>query len=306
MALTWDNISAITSKKWVPKLVDNIFDSNPFFQRCRSKNMLKLDGGTSIMRPLEYAANSNNGWYSGADTMLVNSSEEITAAEYQWRQAYVSIMITGTEELKNAGDSAKLKLVQAKTKNAQRTMEDILGTALFNAGTAAKALHGLRHVVDQGNTVGGIDQATNSWWQAQEDSTSTVTTMSALQVLFNNCSIGNDSPTLGLTTRSIYNYYYNLLQPAQRFQDKDTARGGFTSLMFNAVPIIVDSHCPASHLFFLNEKYIDLTVHKDFNFKNEPFAKPINQDVRVSKILFAGQFCSTNNRMHGKFTALAA
>jgi len=306
MNLTWDQVGAITSKKFVKKLADNIFDSNPYFERTRRKSLMKLDGGDSIMVPLNYATPTASGWYSGNDTLNISDNDQITAAQYEWRQAYTAVSISRLEEIKNSGDSAKLSLAKSKMEIAEKNLADILGTAMYNDGSVAKALHGLRHIVATANTVGGISQSTNSWWQAQVDSTSTVLTMSALQTQYNAAAIGNDVPTVGFTTRTIYNLYYNLLQPAQRFQDKDTARAGFTSLMFNGIPILSDSPCPASNLFFLNENYLMLKVHKDEFFRDEPFAKPINQNIRVSKIFFAGNLCSSNNRMHARLSAIAS
>ena len=60
MALTYDQITAITKKKFIPKMVDNIFDSNPFLRRLRAKSPM-IDGGERIMVPLNYAVNSANG-----------------------------------------------------------------------------------------------------------------------------------------------------------------------------------------------------------------------------------------------------
>jgi hypothetical protein len=306
MALTWDQVSAITSKKFIPKLVDNIFDSVALLDRLRRKDLMKIDGGTSIMVPLNYAKPSAGGWFSGADTLDVSDNDQITAAEYDWKQAYTAVNINRLEELKNSGDSAKLSLARSKMEIAQKNLADILGTAVWNDGSTAKALHGLRHLLATSNTVGGISQSTNSWWQAQVDSSTTVMTISALQTQFNNASIGNDRPSVGFGTRAVYDLYYNLLQPQQRFMDKDTAKGGFSSLMFNGIPIIADGAAPASHLAFLNEKYIMLKAHKDEFFRMEPWDKPINQSLRVAKVYFAGNLCSSNNRMHALFSALAS
>lgn len=88
--------------------------------------------------------------------------------------------------------------------------------------------------------------------------------------------------------------------------DSDTAKGGFSSLMFNGIPLIADSQCPANHLAFLNEAYIKLVVHKDEFFRFEPYVKPVNQNVRTAKIFFAGNLVSSNNRMHALFSALAS
>jgi len=305
MALSWDQVSAITAKKFIPKMVDNIFDSNPTLKRLRDKSP-KLDGGTKIMVPLNYAQTTANGWFTGADTLNTSDSENISAAEYAWKQAYANITITRLDELKNSGETQILNLVKNKVQIAEKTLADTLGTAIYNAGSTAKAIVGLRAIIDSASTVGGIDQSSYAWWQGQEDTSSTTLTMSVLQTQFTNATIGNDSPTLITGTRSNFDRYYNLLQPQQRFVDVESAKGGFTSLMFNGAPFISDSHCPTAHIFMINEKYLDLYIHKDENFRFEPFIKPIDQNVKVAKVYFAGALASSNNRMHAKIEAITA
>jgi hypothetical protein len=122
----------------------------------------------------------------------------------------------------------------------------------------------------------------------------------------NACTVNNDSPTVIVTTRAMYNSYYALLQPQQRFTDSETAKGGFSSLMFNGKPVISDSYCPSGDMFFLNENYLHLFAHKDEDMRFEPFQKPINQNVKVAKIHWAGALGSSNNRLHGAMTSLTA
>ena len=306
MALTYDQISAITEKRFMPKMVDNIFDSNPLLQRAKKKFYESTNGGTSIIQPLNYAQATAVEWYSGADTFTTTDNDIGTAAEYQWKQIHGTIAINGLDEIKNSGDAAKLNFVKQKTMVVEKSVQDTMGTGLYSASTNAKSIVGLGTIIGTSNTVGGISQSTYSWWQAQVDSTTTVTAMAPLQVIHNRCSIGNDGPTVAMTTRAIYNFYYGLLQPQQRFTDSDTAKGGFTSLMFNGIPMIVDSHCPTSNLMFLNEAYLHLYYHPKENFSFQPFQSPINQNVRVAHILWSGAFGSSNNRMHGKLSALTA
>jgi hypothetical protein len=306
MALTYDQISAITEKKFVPKMVDNIFDSNPLLQRLKSKCYESIDGGTSILQPLNYAQASNVEWVGPSDTYNTADNDTATAAEYQWKQIKGTITLLGLDELKNSGDAAKLNHVKQKTMVVEKTIKDTMGTGLYSSGTNAKSIIGLGSIIGTSNTVGGISQTTYSWWAAQVDSSTTVTAMAPLQVIHNRCSIGNDSPTVAFTTRAIYNFYYGLLQPQQRFTDSETGKGGFTSLMFNGIPLIVDSHCPTANLVMVNEKYLHLYYHPKENFKFEAFQKPINQNARVAHILWAGAFGSSNNRMHGKLSALTA
>lgn len=304
MALTYDQISAITQKKFIPKLYDNIFNSNPLLQRHRKRSYELIDGGASILVPLNYAAPSASGWYAGADTLNINDNDQVSAAEYSWKQLYTNISILRSDELKNAGDEQILSIVKSKVKIAEKNMEDLLGTGIFSNATDSKSIVGLRQIVSASNTVGGISQSTNSWWQAQVDSTTTTLSLSAMQTQWNLATIGSWSPSVAICTRSIFNSYYALLQPQQRFQDSSSAEGGFQSLMFNGLPVLPDSHCPSSTLFFLNEDYLHLFAHKEEDMRFEPFAKPVNQNIKIAKIYWMGAYGSSNNRLHAIMSAI--
>lgn len=308
MPLTYDQLSSITEKKFLPKVVDNIFDSNPLLQRLRENGQYKtVDGGTSIIVPLEYAQTSSSGWYSGADQLDTADNDIGTGAEYAWKQAFANISILRSDELKNMGDAAKVDLVKTKTKNAEKTLADKLGTGLYSSGTDAKSIVGLGSMMSASNTIGGIAQSTYSWWRpAGLDTTTTTLTMSAMQACYNAASIGNDTPSVIMTTRANFNRYYGLLQPQQRFVDSKSANGGWSSLMFNGTPVIVDSHAATGYVYFLNEKYLHLMAHPQENFRFEPFTKPINQNLQVAKVYWMGAFGSSNLRMQSALTAIAA
>ncbi len=130
--------------------------------------------------------------------------------------------------------------------------------------------------------------------------------MAAMQTIYQNLCINNDNPTVIMGTRANYNRYYALLQPQQRFMDSDSAKGGFQSLMFNGTPFIAGSKVPSGHIFFLNENYLHIGAHKDEDMRFEKFQSPVNQNVKVAKIYWAGVMAIDNCRMHGKMTAVAA
>ena len=306
MALTYDQVTAITEKKFIPKLYDNIFDSNPLLQRLKKNSYQVLDGGERIMVPLNYAQMTASGWYSGSDTLDTADNANITAAEYTWKSLYANITILRSEELKNSGDSQILSLVKSKVQIAEKTLADTLGTGLYSDGSTATSIVGLRDIVATDQTVGGISQTDNSWWRGQVDSSTTTLSLAAMQTLFNSASVDSEMPSVIVGTRSNYDRYYNLLQPQQRFMDSETAKGGFSSLMFNGKPFISDSHVPSAHIFGLNESSLILAVHKDENMRMEPFQMPINQNVKIAKIFWFGAFGSSNNRYHFKLSAITA
>lgn len=305
MALTYDQISAITEKKFIPKAVDNIFKSIPLMQRLQKK-MKKLDGGTSVIQPLNYAQQSAVGWYSGADTLSNVDNDVISGAEFNWAQIYASIPITRRDELKNSGDAAKLNFVKSKVQIAEKSIRDTVAAGLYNAGTDSKAIVGARTFISTSATYGGISQSTYSWWQSNVDSSTTTLSLSALQTQWSNASINGESPSVVVSTSANYDRLYALLQPQQRFMDSETAEAGFTSLMFNGAPFIMDSKVPTSHILMFNEDYLELYVHKDENFRFEPFMSPINQNIKVAHIFAALVLASSNNRMHAGLTAIAA
>ena len=143
MALNYDSLSALTKDKFLPILVDNIFNSNPLALKLL-KNAEKLDGGKKIITPVEYGTNSAQGFFSGYDVLDTTPSDPITAAEWNWKQAYASITISGEEELKNSGDSQVLSLLKSKMRNAERSLKDLFGSKVFaNAAPASNEITSL-------------------------------------------------------------------------------------------------------------------------------------------------------------------
>jgi hypothetical protein len=307
MPLSYDQLSAITKKHYVPKLVDSIFDSDPLLKRYKDKgNYKKIGGGTSVMMPLNYALTTAAGWYSGADTLSTTDNDQITAAEYQWKQAYANISIVRSDELQNMGDAQVLDLVKSKVQIAEKTLADYIQGGLYHSGSTAKSIVGTALFLSTSNTVGGISQSTYSWWQAQVDSSTTTLSLSAMQEVWNDCTINNSQPTVLMATRANYNRYYALLTPQQRFVDGETAKGGFQNLLFNGAPMIVGPKVPSGHIEFLNEEHLKLFVHKDEDMRFEDFQKPVNQNVKVAKVYWMGAHGTDNCRMLGALTAISA
>lgn len=306
MALTYGEISSITQQYFVPKLVDNIFASNALLQRMRKKNYEKMDGGTKIIQPLLYATTSAAGRYSGADTLDTTPNDQITAAEFDWKQYYANITITRLDELKNSGKSQVINFVKSKVQVAEKTLANLLGTDLFGDGTTTNSIFGLAAIcAGSGSTYGGISKTTYSWWRGQADSTTTALTVPVIRGMIGDCTIDSDGPTVGVCTQNVYDNIYSLLQPQQRFTDSETVKAGFKNILWEGIPILVDSHVSSGDLYFLNENYINMIVHKDEDFRFEPFIKPVNQNISTAKIYWTGALTCSNCRLQGWFSAIA-
>ena len=305
MALTYDQITAITEKKFIPKLVDNIFNANVLLKRLKAKEKPQ-SGGDKVLVPLNYAKTTASGWYQGSETLSTTDAEEITSAEFDWKQLYANIAVTRRDELRNMGDAAIINFVKSKVEIAEKTIRDKLSTGLYNTGADSKQIQGLRLLLSTSNTYGGIAQGTYTWWAAQTDTTTTTLTLAAMQAMYGDCGEGTDYPDLLVGDQNMFDRYHALLTPQQRFASEDEARGGFKSLMFNGAPVVVDASAPSGDLMFLNMNYLDLYPHKDENFRLEPFVKPINQNVKVAKVYWMGVLAASNARRFGILDAITA
>jgi hypothetical protein len=45
-----------------------------------------------------------------------------------------------------------------------------------------------------------------------------------MNAVYQDCVVDSEKPGYGVTTRALFNSYYALLQPQQRFQDDETAK----------------------------------------------------------------------------------
>ena len=302
MALTYGEISSITEKYFVPKLVDNIFDSNAALARAKKKWYQK-GSGERIMQPLAYATTGNAQRFSGADSLNITANDQITSAEWRWKEMQAAITITKIDELTNSGPRQVVNFVKSKVQLAEKSLASILGTDIFGDGTTANSIEGFKLMTAITGTHGGIAKATYSWWQGNADSTTTVLTYAAVRAIIGDCTVDNDRPTVIFTTQDIYDDFVTLFQPQQRFVDAKTADAGFTSIMFEGTPVIVDSHCSAYYVYYINENYLNLYHLEDFRF--DPFVKPTNQAVSTAHIYWTGALASSNNRMHGVMSAIA-
>ena len=305
MALT-SEISALTQKYLIPKLVDNIFASNALFQRAKSKGWYDtIDGGTTIDQPLVYGVTGAAGRYSGAGTLNTADTAQITSASWDWKEYYASIPITRIDELKNSGKSAVVNHVKSKVQLAEKTLKDTLGTDLFGDGSTTNSIQGIKLMTAVTGTYGNIAKGTYSWHQAQQDTSTTAFSLSAFQALMGDCQVDSDKPTLAVTTQDIFDDCWASTQPQQRFADETTLKAGFSNILINGIPVLVDSHCDTYYMYLLNENYMSLCVHKDENFRFAPFRQPTNQNIKVAQIFWTGALTSSNCRMQGVFTALA-
>lgn len=305
--INWDNVNTFTERRMLPKTTDNIFRSNPLMMKLWRKGT-KLDGGAFITQSLMYAEGPG-GAFEGLEPLDVSESEQITAATFNWKEYYASITIRKIDELKNRGRAAFGRILTTKMRTAEKTMRNLLGQGIYSDGTTnPKVITGLRAMVTTGAVeYGGISKSLNDWWASKIDSATDIAELADLtemRALMGRLTEDSDSPDLITTTQSIYDIIYLFWPDLKRFGSSDMARAGFRSVLFEGRPIVVDSHCPVGHMYFLNTDYIDFVSHEDDNMRFEKFRQPYNQRGRTAFIFWTGNLTGSNCRFQGAFTGI--
>ena len=325
MALSYDSLTAVTRDKFIPVLVDNIFKSNILTFKML-QNSEPSASGNKVLQPLEYAKSGSKGFYNGYDVLDTTPQELFTDASFDWVQCHASITYSGREESLNSGAERVIDLISAKVKNAEKSLKDLFGSQLYSdndgssvstpADAQANGFVGLQHIIAADRTLGGIDSTNYPWWDGNVAAfgSSTYNTVAGssgansigreIREMYGACSIDNDKPDLIVTTQIIFDAYEESLAAQKRFgaSSESLADAGFNNLLYRGTPVVVDDHCPAGHMYFLNTKYLRFRHHASRNFAFQGFNKPVNQDASVAHILWLGALTCSNPRMLGKLT----
>jgi len=303
----WTALLSTTFHNYRKSLTDNIFNSRPLLNFYMSKGRLReLSGGISIVEPIIFGEGDVRS-YSGYDAIPIAPQDDITAAQYAWRQLVATIIISGLEEAQNNSKEMAVNLLEAKIMQAEETLKTRLNRMLFGIYVATagpptevgKLFTGLPMLIDDTQIVGGIDPASNAWWKSVVNATGGSLDATALEKALRNAynatsDAGNDRVDAIFTNAVGFGGYEGGLTPQVRYTDTAKANLGFQNLMFKDVPMFWDFDCPGNIVtatqvattspttacyFGLNSKYVGLVVHSDRNFKQSAFTDNLTGSV---------------------------
>ena len=317
-SVDYNALFSTTLQNYQPTLVDNIFKDLVLLNHLNSGGRVVMEeGGTQIVEPVLYEANTTAASYSGYDNIALTPQEGITAAIYDWKQIAASIAISGIEEAQNRGTEAIIKLLNAKIMQAEMSIKSLVNGQLLSSndgtGGTAKQFNGIGGFAGSLNTaIGGIDAATESWWNPTIPAGIQGATLSLVNManVYNNASKGNDTPDLIITTEALFSKFESLLTPNVRYQDVAKANSGFQNLMFKQTPVVFDLAMPGNQvsnasMYFLNTKYLKLTGMNGHWWTTTPFQQGTvaQKDARYAIVLAYGQLTCSNRARQGYLSA---
>jgi hypothetical protein len=309
------SLLATTFSNMSPDLADNIYKAIPALAWLAMKKRVTADGGASILRSVIYAKNSTFGFYASDDVIDTTIQDELTTAQWQWKQAATSVTVTGRIEMQNMGKSQIIDVVKAKTQSALLSLKDGINKFLWTSGLTNEANVGtqvtpLATIVNNTGTVGDINGGTQTWWQSvvQASGSFAARGLSDLRSVWNQINVNNPQgpADLLLSDRPSYEAYESVLVPAVRLTDTRMGDLGFSNLKYKEATWTFDSNAIAGHIFLLNSNSMELVQHKNRLFTMSEWVKPSDQDLKTAQVFWAGELTTNNRRKHGLLTGVTA
>lgn len=327
-------VSTTTRDRFFNKAVDNAYAGNVLFERMRA-SARPWSGGKRIEIPTNIATRTQGGSFSGFDA-LPTAQEDTRILMTTDPAEYTSSPLTfsGIQLAVNKGPEAFLNLMATEFTTAARDLSDKIGNTLYGDGTgnANKDINGLvYHVDDATNVVTYQGQSRNTYTNLRStlNAQAGALTFANLATDVDAAQVGNDSPTLIVTTPAVFSIIERLVTPTLQVnygpaQSVGSPTGGnqgiglalgANRLWWRGIPIIADEKCPAGNIFTLNENHLTLytldytsdmveSSREGFGFTG--FKKSQNQNAIVGHLLFAGQLVGDSPRTMARRTGVTS
>jgi len=308
----FDEIFSTSLQNYKNTLVDNIFDSLPFFDFVGKKGGSKVqleDGSADIVVPLMYAENGTVSSYSGYDIIDTTPQSGLGNAKYTMKQVAGTVTIDRFSERQNAGKEQIINLFGAKMTQLEMSFANKISQMFFADGTGngSKDITGLQAIIADtptSGTIGGIDRASYTWWRNQTDDGAQ--TSAAYDVILDDvrsmyylCSKGKDAPDFLVGGLDAYKGFegkltgtiqYNAVLPNML----SDAKFGFPNMKVYGATFFYDNDCDDDKIYFVNSKYLKFHVDKSTFFEQMPFQRMNTQDARTAMVLLYGEMCASN------------
>lgn len=339
MAITVsDRVLSITEEQYVPVVIDAVLNSNVFLARVFQREIKRWSGRT-MQIPLQHSKPTSGGSFASTDTFDTSAQDTRTRQEFGAKQYYQNVTIVGVEASYNQTDAQVLDIVKVTMEEAKNAMTDGIGDLLYGSGTGNN-FQGLGKIVDDGtntSTYGELSRTTypllNSTVQAAGGGALDLDLLATVFRGASAASSANQTPSVIVTTETVYDLYESLLTPTVRSNYESYGRPqvtafskpgttitastaltvgtqGFDVLTWRGRPFVADEKCNSGVLFQLNENYLHWYKLKGYGLKEYSTTSGgvdsvANEDKRTYPIQWKSLQMPTNQYADiGQFIAL--
>lgn len=311
-------LTAITRRAFVPKLVVQIYKAAPFLSMAM-RNAQRARGGLSqVTVPVQGSQYVSFNW-SGYDGGFPQPSVMTATQQAAWNLSLgtVPIPLLGMESMTQQTE-AVIPLVKARMNDAKTVAIQSISGALYGSAQAAPLqINGLLDVYDSGTNVvsyGGLSRTANPFWASTLITSAIAPTRQTIILQINRITknAGGEKPDFVLMSladwTTLAQDFMNAEQfntnPTSRYGNDDPVNAGFSALMLAGVPILADLFCPEGSMFIVNSKYLALYISEDANFAFSGFHSliPNNQIASVGVVIAMMALVCTKPVSGGQFS----
>lgn len=312
---SFGELLSLTVQELEPDLFDQILTKNATTATLKEYGCVRpVDGGPTIVIPIEYAENGSYKRYSGAEQLNTTSNEVFSSFQYPWCQNAIAIQANGREVLQNSGRSQNRNLVKSRVRNAQHTFENKFNIDVLSDGSLPNQVNGLQLLIaaDGTGTVGGIARssysfAKNQFYRATTDggaalsASNIVSCMDALDLLLQRYRA---KTKVIISDDATYAMYEQAVHPLERLNQPDGKLGklGFRSYRYKDMELVYEptiSGMPANTQYWLDPDVMELNPHTDRNLVRLPKRESFNQDAQIEYLAWMGNLTVKNFRRLG-------
>ena len=246
-----------------PALVDNVFNSDPFFAYLKLNVDESFGGGTLVQEGFQYDGLLGSFYGKGADFNIAQKQVE-QAMQFNLKFTEVNVTLAKEDiQVLNKGPLAVFRLIDSRMTNAYMTLGANIAIDLYLDGQTAGYTNGLNGLAEALN-----DNSTASWNNSTYSTYGGITRggtvgnalnsvpvnvngpieYNSLEESYGQATYGNSEPNLGVTTVLGYSYIKEKFQTQQRFNDTQDPAIGFNGMKFNSATLIKSRYVPGSNI----------------------------------------------------------
>ena len=295
-----NRVNATTTRNLYRKIVDNVLNGATYMSRLMGSGKPFTDSLFDVSIKVEDSGLGE--FFSGLETLASSASDTLVTMSYGhtgFSQPIIDVML---ESFSNTGPDAEIDLDVFKFEEAVAEAKERLGTTVYDGTSPQKAFVGLEVQVDDGtnsDTIGGVSRSAYSVLNSTVTDSGGRISFGKLGTLHSSITAAGSAteyPTIGITTKTVWDLYTRLLQPSVRASynsigypalalrgnsispSRANLKGhaGFTAVAFRDVPIIPDEPCTSGVFYMLNERYIEWRGRTAVPAKYRQYLKKLN------------------------------
>lgn len=278
--------------------------NNPLYAWAFANNRVDFeDGGYDITNPIITGRNNNITPYRYYDRIPLGQTDEFDTLRYYYSRIAGTVIISKQEEDENRGNAQIFKLITAKVQVLEESIKEYFSKVLYGAGENGNPLGLAALIPDDPTTgfIGGIDRAKEPQLRTSSYQFNGTLDKTNIEEAFDDIlldlKVGDDKPDLILVGRNIWRIYRAAIRDKLVIPLTDTNGGsrmfdlGFKGMTHEGIPMLYDENCPVDKAYFINSKYLRLTMLRHVNMRVDELTAPWTHDLTGRRIVWQGQWC---------------